>query len=218
MSGRSLDDLAWWQNPWAWAVVIGLAFITLTRPCTRHIPDPPQQLSELPLLVASDQTGGVWDSREFSNRVHVVSFHSADCGPRCEMSWKRMDLLYNKVRRMRSRVRLVTMVIDGAPDIRARIVAHDIEPSLWRIIDISGTDAEDFRASIRDSFTVWSDSAGLPDPIPEDPVAWGGITIVDRSHRVRSFFDPAKGDASHELFHRAERLFSTPPRVDFPRE
>ena len=218
LSGGDLEGLPWWKNPWGWAVIIGLLIITLTRPCTRHIPDPPRELSELPLIVAIDQTGLEWDSRHLSNQVHIVSFHRADCGERCEVAWKRMDIVYNKVRRMRSRARLLTFVLDEATDVRERIVAHDVEPNLWRIVDVAGSAHGVFRGEIVASFHRWRSSSEAPAAVSEDPARWGAITIVDRGHRIRGFFDPAKGDSAHELFHRAERLFSTPPKVVFSRE
>ena len=71
------------RSPWFWGVVAGLIFVPAIRPLTRHIPDAPPVLAEIPDFELRLSNGAVARSAELRGRVYVLGFHGAVCEPEC---------------------------------------------------------------------------------------------------------------------------------------
>jgi len=71
------------RSPWFWGVVAGLIFVPAIRPLTRHIPDAPPVLAELPDFELRLSGGSSAASAELRGRVYVLGFHGELCEPGC---------------------------------------------------------------------------------------------------------------------------------------
>lgn len=104
------------KNPWFIAVVVGVLFITLMRPMTRYIPDPPERLYPLPNYTFTNQEGEPFGSQNLAGSVYIVHLFFTKCPSVCPLSTKAVATLQEKFTHSEIPIKLVSISVDPEND------------------------------------------------------------------------------------------------------
>jgi protein SCO1/2 len=187
------------RNLYLWAFLIGIATITLLRPLTRRIPDPPPVLGQLPSWSLSNRTGGAFGSPDVEGRVWVASFFSTACGTTCDDLMDAMGRLADRYDDEGVDVRLVSVSVDPANDTVEGIAeyarAQGAESTRWSVL--TGEPGA-VRALVEDGFGMELAEPSAKEP-PETegdapPVATtrphtAQLVLVDGLGQIRGYYE-----------------------------
>ena len=121
------------RNPWFWGVLAGLIFVPAIRPLTRHIPDAPPVLAEIPDFELRLSNGAVARSAELRGRVYVLGFHGAVCEPECGATLPALRALSDRFQEFERGITVLAVHL-LASDTLALSLSPDLE-GLWLATD-----------------------------------------------------------------------------------
>ena len=182
-----------WRNPWLIAFSAGALTLTLMRPCTRYIPDPPEVEGQIEAFTADLGEAGEAsfpDSRE----AWVVSVLPSDCGGTCELLLERGADVSERLVAWGYDVPMLFIQWDEAPEFTSEHTAMTgVHVLRWPAAEIEAL----------------GESIGLE--LTGDPAAWTAseltwLAIVDNAGGIRGRYDARRSDMSDEVFHRTERV------------
>ena len=123
---------------WAISFVLGVVTLTLIRPCTRHVPEPPPVMFDLPAFTLTDERGQPFTRASMEGEVWVASFIFTSCPSSCPAVTRAMRSLQDRYDRMDIPVRLVSFTVDPETDTPEVLRAHAQEVGAdsqrWRFV------------------------------------------------------------------------------------
>lgn len=185
-----IDALPWYKSPWLWGGVIGIASVTLVRPCTQYIPDPLPVVGSIPEWLAE----GAPDNAP----VSVLTLWEEDCAP-CTTTVSALT----EVSRRSSWQEVPYEFRIGVPkgtdvsEIKT-LFAYETE---WEVFEYE-------RPSDWDQ-GVLAAHAGSSDEIETkwtNFIHEGWVWIIDREGAIRGPLKAQNEDGKSEVYHRAQRV------------
>jgi len=180
--------------------------VTLIRPCTRRIPDPPPVLGELPAFSLTDQDGKDFGSADLRGNVYVVTFFFTSCVTICPKVLKAAKALQDRYKRAELDIRLVSITVDPENDSPARLrkfgEEYGADFSSWTFLTGSRPELESL---IVDGFKTYmgereEGADGLMD------IGHGSrFVLVDEAGGVRGHYEISPL-GSDEVFHRSQHV------------
>ena len=196
-------SVPWYRNPWVWGVIAGLIFVPAIRPFTRHIPDAPPLLTELPEFELKLSNGGRAKSSELRGRVYVLGFHGVVCEPDCGEVLPALRSLSDRFKQFDREITVLAVHLGEADD--ATLLANDAVPDLASPWLMSVASVESLAPLARQGL--------LPHL---DPGTEAGVGIPDVARRARLFLVDAFGNLRghyaidesglDEVYHRAQHV------------
>lgn len=127
------------RYPWHFGAVAGIVIITAMRPCTRHVPEPPPVLSQVPAFELVDQDNQPFTSESLRGRVTVAGFMFTSCPSTCpKISRAMLSLQERYAQHKIADVRLVSFSVDpenDTPDVLKKYAGHlGADESSWRFV------------------------------------------------------------------------------------
>ena len=194
------------RNPFIWAFFAGIILLTLIRPLTRHLPEPPKQLSLLPAysLVAAD--GRPFGSQELAGQVYVANFIFTRCPSVCPKLTAAMAELQGRFDEAGvDDVHLVSISVDPEYDTPQRLSnygrAHGADPERWTLLT---GELSAIRSLVFEGFRT---PLGEPDPDGNlvDIAHATRFVLVDDEGGIRGYYD-SDAEGVDEVFHRTRHL------------
>lgn len=196
LAGSDETNVPLWKNPWALSLVVGIATITLMRPCTRRVPDPPPVIGDLPSWSFAGPTGPTLNSADLSGDVYVMAFFSTRCrGDECNRILNALKDLERKSADADPRFPIVAVNVDWDKDPGALDSWTEQNPyRLEHTRILRGTEAA--------ATPVLNRLAQLKEGVVEAP--WDfGLLLIDGDGQLRGFYDTAREFGVDEVAHRA---------------
>lgn len=185
-----VEQWPWYASPYMWAFIFGVVFLTLIRPCTRHVPDPLPRLGDVPAWLAP-----VDPAPEGTSLLTVWD-------PACEVCMETLEGVADAHREL-SRANTPVEVYIAYPR------GVDIGPAQDRLAYEPNTHfyaveiGEDWQEGSLSKATLSGD------PLPEDIdafIALGTVWILDPSGAIRGPLRAQTTDHRSELFHRTQHV------------
>lgn len=163
--------------PFLWAFLLGIAMLTLIRPCLRRVPEPPPVQGTFPMVELTGTGGGVIRGVSLLGSVWVLSFENQPCDAPCRERRGRMKELADAFKDFHlGGIRLLD--VDIGPDVPA-----DPAPPLWLAARIGEDELDAFGGAAR----------------------LGHLLIVDPSGGLRGWYQGDK-DGFNEVYNRAQHV------------
>ncbi len=195
------------KNPYAIAAIAGMITLPLLRPCLRHIPEPPEVISEVPEFELVDQDGDPFGSAQLAGDVYIASFFFTTCPSICPQITTAMASVQDGLEDAGSDIKLVSITVDPSTDTPEVIRDYGLE---------YGADFErwTFLTGPRETIvTVALDgflsAVGLPvetEPGVMDITHAARLFIVDGRGRVRGTGYTTDEQGIDEVIHRAHHV------------
>ncbi len=194
-----------WRSPFFWAAIAGLILIPAIRPLTRHVPDPPAVVAQMPAFERIDTLGKPFGSVDLKDRVYLATFLGARCDAACAARVGSLIKLQQRCQRMGVKLWLVTLSIDSGSD-DTRALAKGLERSgallsadaRWIVL---GGRAEYAGETTRLIEAVHAAASARPGSVTDRAV------LVDGDGGIRGFW-PIDDDGLYEVYHRAQHVMS----------
>lgn len=196
----------WWRNPWIIAAISGVITITLIRPLTRRIPDPPPIEGEIQDFRMLDPNGRVVAKKDLAASVRVAALIALDCGE-CARVTGAMRRLQDLFERDGIDIQLISFVTDITKNNTFRwtryIERFDTRPGRWLWLSVDPADVETWTKT--SFFAHLSDPAAFARAPTGEWVALTRLIILDRENRIRGYFGyDAQG--IDEVYYRAQHV------------
>src|SRR6185503_16344845 len=163
--------------PFLWAFLLGIAVLTLVRPCLRRVPEPPPVQGAFPAVDLVGTGSGIIRGSSLHGSVWVLSFEAQPCDSACTERRGRMKELADAFAGFHlGGIRLLS--VDVGPDATA-----DPRPPLWIAARLDQPDLEKFGGASR----------------------LGRLLIVDASGGLRGWYAGDK-DGFNEVYNRAQHV------------
>lgn len=193
-AGSDPERRPFYKNPWIIGWLIGAALITLIRPCTRYIPDPP------PDFGAADYLSSQRDTRRGATLIQILP---SPCAATCLVALDRVATLEGRaVRERKEPIAIVTLTTGDEAELE-RLRRHvNIEASETWTMRRADLPEGSLPAAFADAghaadltLRNWSD-------LVDDSLLW----IVDQNSRLRGVYPLADGEGLDEAYHRAQHV------------
>ena len=102
----------------------GIVGVTAVRPFTRHVPDAPAVIAQLPNFELVDQNNEIFNNESMRGQVNVVSFFFTSCVTICPKVMAAMKKLQDRYEKMDVPVKLVSITVDPDNDTPEILKAH----------------------------------------------------------------------------------------------
>lgn len=193
------------RHPWGTAIVVGIALITLMRPLTRRVPDPPAVTGSLSGFSLLDARGDRFDDARLAGRVWVCGFYYVD-DPRPRQVTDALADLAIRFARVDRSIHVVGISVDPEHDTPERVARYastfDAPLDRW---DLLTGPPEAVRAVIVDGFEAPMGPRAIG---PDGRVMVGRsdrLVIVDGEGQLRGSY-PATRAGADEAYHRAQHV------------
>ena len=186
-----VEEWPWYKSPYLWAFVFGIVFLTLIRPCTRHVPDPPAPLGAVPawLIDGAPRTQG----------TSLLTVYDPSCEG-CLKTVEGIADVHRQLGRANTPVDVYIAHREGV-DIDAARAALAYEPNVhFYTVEIG----EDWREGALSKATLSGDP--LPDDI-DALIELGTVWILDPHGAIRGPLRAVSTDHRSELFHRTQHVY-----------
>lgn len=197
-----------YRSPFFWGFIFGAVVLTMLRPFTRKIPDPPEIGLQLPELTSSEVvrvSGAVQPSATIrhsapADGVMVLTVVAGTCEDACLRALEVASSIQRRMSRTDVRSQFVTLASQTVDKTKLVSFASEFFPyaSDWRLfaIDEPGAlaavlDARGEDLSERSLTTIASE---------------GYLWIVDSSGHLRGRYDSGASDVESEVYHRSLRI------------
>jgi protein SCO1/2 len=201
------DRSSLFRNPFVWAFLAGIVFLTLIRPLLRFEPNPPPVLGVLPAYSLVDSSGARFGSEQLAGQVYVANFFFTSCASICPPMMRAVKTLQDRLRDEGiGGIRIVSVTVDPATDTPQRLAEYGaalgVDPARWTLLT---GDLDDIKTLVIDGFkTPMGEreevAAGLFD------IAHAGkLVLVDRRGRIRGYYD-YDAPGLDEVFHRSQHV------------
>lgn len=183
-----------YKNPWIVGWLIGAALITLIRPCTRYIPEPP------PDFGAADYLATQRDTRYGATLIQILP---SPCSASCLVALDRVATLEGRAARGRQEpFGIVTLTTGDEAELEQLQRRVNIEASeRWTMRRAELPDGT-LPAAFADAghaaeltLRNWSD-------LVDDSLLW----IVDQNSRLRGVYPHVGGEGLDEAYHRTQHV------------
>lgn|GEM_PF-5671152 len=192
------------RNPWLWAGLSGLLFVSLARNCTRYVPEPPPVIAPAPSFSLSTLAGASVINKDFAGHPYIAHFVSGECTGDCDVAFAGMKKLqdgFEKGVYGALPVHLVTFVVgdEGVVEhYREWMETEAVDPKRWTFV--TGPESI-LREMVRALATMGDRTA--------DPVWEFGLVLVDSKGRCRGFYGTDRWEIDR-VFHQAKDLSREP--------
>lgn len=184
-----IEEWPWYKSPYLWVFVLGILFLTLIRPCTRHVPDPPPPLGEVPAWMLSSPT---------PERTTLLTLYDTSC----ESCLSTLEGIVSVSRRLYRANTPVDVVVayttDSALDAAEDVFAYEPNTSFVKV----GTPT-DWRTDALSKATLSGD------PLPttfDEYLDLSLVWILDQNGEIRGPLRAITEDHRSELFHRTQHV------------
>ena len=195
------------RNPWLWATLLGIGFLTVIRPFMRHIPDPPPVVGEVPDFHLLDQNGKPFQRADLDGHVWVLSFFFTSCVTLCPKVMKAMHTLQDKAAAHHIPLRLLSITVDPDNDRpeQLRAYATRIGADLERWTFLTG-EWSTIRGLVVGGLKEPMGRREATDDDAFDITHSGRLLIIDPRGRLRG--GPYEHDEMgvDEVFHRSQHV------------
>lgn len=185
-----------YKNPWLIFVLGGIAFITISGPLMRNIPDPPEPIASLQEWSLETPDGRSWGSADLAGRTYVLAFISTRCrgGEACNAMRTAIEAVAKQFYSVDTPVWVVvvsTEYQEAKPAFRRWARTH---MELWRGVTFLRGDKGSVEALMHSIGAHYEERAVQP---------WDlGLILVDYKGQLRGFYQTSK-DGADEAAHRA---------------
>lgn len=194
------------RYPWHIATVVGLVTITVMRPCTRHVPDPPPVLAPLPAFALVDQDGQPFTAETMRGKVWVAGLIFTTCPSTCPKISRAMLDLQQRYARADVDVHLVSFSVDpehDTPEILKKYAGHlEADESRWRFVTGSRAAME---ALVVGGFASAMDRSSGPGGMI-DIAHSTRLVLIDGEGNIRGHYSSDDELGIDEVFHRAQHV------------
>ena len=191
---ESGEKKPWYKNVWVIATLSSMATITMLRPCTRYVPEPPAATGTLPAWSLATADGKPFGSVDLAGSVYVLGLYAEHGGEASDAVLRALGQLQDRYTKAQSPVKVVAARVGDGPlaDLVRAATAMRAERPRWTFV--GGGDA----AAIGKSFDALH---GEVHPAPWEH----GVAIVDGDGACRGFYGTSD-DGIDETFHRSLRV------------
>lgn len=126
----------WYRNVWVLATISSMVTITLLRPCTRHVPDPPPVTGALPAWTLATADGRPLGSADLAGNVYVLGFYEERAGETSDAVLRALGQLQTRFAQAESPARLVAVRLGAGPltDLDRAAEAMKAESGRWTFV------------------------------------------------------------------------------------
>lgn len=184
-----VEEWPWYKSPYLWALVLGIVFLTLIRPCTRHVPDPLPILGEAPAWMLPDEP---------LTRTTLLTLYDSDCEA-CLSTLEGVSAASRRLSRANTPVDVVVAytaksTLDAAHEVFA------YEPNTY-FVEVDNPD--NWRNDALSSATL----SGDPLPVTfGEYIDLSLVWILDPNAKIRGPLRAVSDDHRSELFHRTQHV------------
>lgn len=194
------------QYPWHFATVVGLVVVTAMRPCTRHVPDPPPVLSQLPAFALVDQDGQPFTPETMRGQVWVAGLIFTSCPSTCPKISRAMLSLQERYLRDHVDVKLVSFSVDpenDTPKVLKTYAGHlGADESSWRFV--TGPLAA-MESLVVGGFASAMDKTTGPAGMI-DIAHTTKLVLIDGDGNIRGYYSSDDEMGLDEVFHRSQHV------------
>lgn len=193
------------RYPWHFGAVIGVVTITAMRPCTRHVPEPPPVLAQVPAFELVDQDGQPFSLDSLRGHVTVAGFMFTSCPSTCPKISRAMLDLQHRYAQHGIDVHLVSFSVDPENDTPAVLKTYaghlEADESRWRFV--TGARAAMESLVVRSFHTAMDKTAGAKGMI--DIAHTTKLALIDAEGNIRGYYGSDEV-GSDEIFHRSQHV------------
>ena len=196
------------RHVFAIAAVAGVLTLTIIRPMTRHVPEPPQVLYSLPDYALVDHRGEAFSPETMRGKVWVAGFVFTSCPSTCPVVTKAMADLRQRFDKMDVDVEMVSFTVDpghDTPDVLADYFAGiGVETDKWRFVT---GDPKAVIGLVRDGFKLGvGEREAAADGTAFDIAHSTKLALIDAEGGVRGFYGIEPEEGLDEIYHRAQHV------------
>ncbi|MEZ4451174.1 MAG: SCO family protein [Nannocystaceae bacterium] len=196
------------RHPFVVAFFVGITLITVMRPLTRHVPEAPAVILEVPDFHLVDQDGRPFDLGTMRGKVWVAGFIFTRCPSTCPKITQAMIGLQEKFETFGHDAHLVAFSVDpenDTPEVLARYAATvGADPERFRFV--TGP-REAMESLVIGGFKLAMDK---PAPVPGQPTMIDiahstKLAIIDPNGGIRGFYSTDELGLD-EIYHRTQHV------------
>lgn len=185
-----IDALPWYQSPWLWGTVIGIATVTLLRPCTQYIPEPLSPLGPTPSWLS--------EAAPTQSLVTIATLWEPDCAP-CDRTVAGLAEVSRRSSWLETPYEFRVVVLSGT-DTRPLRPTFAYEPG-WSVVEVERPEGWD-----RGVFSAHIPSEAEASSKWTNFIHEGWVWILGNDGRIRGPLRAQNADGESEVFHRAQRV------------
>jgi protein SCO1 len=194
-------------RPLLWAaIVLVLAAWPVIWTLRSRLPPPPPVLGTVPAFELTDQNGQRFGSADLAGRIWVASFLFTRCETVCPAVTRQLARVQDRTRNLEPALHLVSFSVDPGYDTPARLAAYArtyrASPRMWTFL--TGP-VQAVRETVERGLRV-SMGRDAADPSPAGISHGTHLVLVDRSSRIRGYYDPNDAGALDRLVRDAALL------------
>lgn len=186
-----VEEWPWYKSPYLWAFVFGIVFLTLIRPCTRHVPDPPAALGPTPAWMLANAPAPKGTS--------LLTVYDPSC-ERCVKTVEGIADVHRQLGRANTPVEVyIAHREDANIDAARATMAYEPNIHFYTVHD-----DENWRDGALSKATLSGD------PLPDDINAFielGTVWILDPQGHIRGPLRAMSTEHRSELFHRTQHVY-----------
>ncbi|MCG8425395.1 MAG: SCO family protein [Proteobacteria bacterium] len=162
---------------------------------------------EVPAFHLQDQTGADFTDSELRGKVIVANFMFTRCPTVCPVLSMKMRRVQQRTTDMASEIKLISFSVDPAHDTPEVLAAyakkHRADPGRWRFLT---GDAKSIQAIASEGFALALDRVGVQTSGVPDIVHAEHFVLLDRSGRIRGYYDSNEATRVERMLRDARRL------------
>lgn len=197
------------------AAIAGFITIPFLRYYTRHIPEPPKKLFQLPAFELVDQDGRPFGLAQLKGQVTVVNFFFTSCQMICGKLTTQMKKLQDRYAKKDVPVRLVSISVDPETDrpaiLKKYAAKYGADTKRWTFL----TSKPGQRKALVDLIQLgFKQAMGDKKPNSQgiiDIAHSARFAIVDQDGAIRGFYESTEIGLD-EIFHRSQHVLHPPKR------
>lgn len=195
------------RHPYLVAFFVGITLITAMRPLTRHVPDAPAVIYQMPGFDLVDQNGERFTLESMRGEVWVAGFIFTSCPSICPKISRSMVGLQDKFETFEIDARMITFSVDpetDTPEVLARY-AETIGADTSRWTFVTGD------RSAMEKLVVGGFKLAMDEPKPIDEPSMYDIAhstklvLVDAEGGIRGFYSTDEVGLD-EIYHRTQHV------------
>lgn len=195
------------RNPYLVAFFVGITFITVMRPLTRHVPDAPAVMFQVPQFELVDQDGEPFNLEAMRGKVWVAGFIFTSCPSVCPKISRSMLELQQKFETFDVDAHLISFSVDpetDTPDVLKRYgTTLGADLSRWSFVTGDRAAMEEL---VVGGFKLAMDE---PKPLEEtsmyDIAHSTKLVLIDAEGGIRGFYSTDELGLD-EIYHRTQHV------------
>ncbi|MCB9475365.1 MAG: SCO family protein [Deltaproteobacteria bacterium] len=191
------------KNPFFWGFVVGIVFVTLMRPLTRHIPEPPPVIAPVPTFSLTNQNGEKFGSDDLRGDIYVANFIFTRCKGVCPELSRGMAELQERYAREERPMKLVSFSVDPTYDSPEKLAEYakryNADPARWNFL--TGDEAT-VRELLVKGFGQYLGEKTVNTDNLVDIAHSERFVLVDYDGNIRGHYS-SDADGLDEVFHRS---------------